>query len=96
MNRDLVEKWVNAEIVDQRCTAKNTPISPNFLVRKFCGKAQLSHSFGRIAQHYAETVPLMRIFGEIMVFFAEVFYKKGVLKNFEKLIFIKNFTSMLS
>ena len=28
-------------------TAKNTVISPTFLVWKFCGKAQFPHSFGR-------------------------------------------------
>ena len=38
-------------------TAKNTVISPNFLVWKFRGKAQFPHSFGQIAQNYAETVP---------------------------------------
>ena len=37
-------------------TAQNTVISPNFLVWKFCGKAQFLHSFGRIAQNDAETV----------------------------------------
>ena len=29
-------------------TVKNTIISPNFLVWKFCGKAQFPHSFGRM------------------------------------------------
>ena len=38
-------------------TVKNTLISPNFLVWKFCGKAQFLHSFGRFARNYAETVP---------------------------------------
>ena len=38
-------------------TAKNTVISSNFLVWKFCGKAQF-----RIAQNYAETVPFYEIF----------------------------------
>ena len=47
--------------------AKNTVISPNFLVRKFCGKAQFLHSFGQIAQNYAETVPFQ---GDITLFFA--------------------------
>ena len=37
--------------------AKNTIISSNFLVWKFCGKAQFPHSLGRIARNYAETVP---------------------------------------
>ena len=39
-----------------RLTVKNAVISPNFLVWKFCGKAQFSHSFGRIARNYPETV----------------------------------------
>ena len=30
-------------------TAKNTVISPDFLMWKFCGKAQLPHSFGQFA-----------------------------------------------
>ena len=32
-------------IVRGMITAKNTVISPNFLVSKFCGKAQFPHSF---------------------------------------------------
>ena len=42
-------------------TAENTVISPNFLVRKFCGKAQIPHSLGRFARHYVETVPYHKI-----------------------------------
>ena len=42
-------------------TSKNTVISPNFLVWKFCGKAQFPHSFGQIAQNCAETVPFHKI-----------------------------------
>ena len=42
-------------------TAKNTIISPNFLVWKFCGKAQFPHSFGRVARNYAETMPFCKI-----------------------------------
>ena len=38
-------------------TVKNTVISPNFLVWKFCGKAQAQ----RIAQNYAEPVPFHKI-----------------------------------
>ena len=41
--------------------AKNTVILPDFLVCKFCGKAQFSHSFGRFARNYAETVPFHKI-----------------------------------
>ena len=36
-------------------------ISPNFLVWKFCGKAQLPHSSGRIVRNYAKTVPFHKI-----------------------------------
>ena len=42
-------------------TAKNSVISPNFLVWKFCGKTQFLHGFGRIARNYAETVPFHKI-----------------------------------
>ena len=42
-------------------TGKNTVISPNFLVWKFCGKAQFLHSFGPFARNHAETVPLCKI-----------------------------------
>ena len=43
-------------------TAKNTVISPDFLMWKFCGEAQFPHSFGRFAQNYTETVPFRKIF----------------------------------
>ena len=36
-------------------------IPTDFLVWKFCGKAQFSHSFGRFARNYAETVPFRKI-----------------------------------
>ena len=42
-------------------TVKNTVISPNFLVWKFCGKEQFPYNFGRIARNYAETVPFLKI-----------------------------------
>ena len=44
-------------------TAKNTVISPDFLVWKFWGKAQFPHSFGRFAIRgpYAKTVPFRKI-----------------------------------
>ena len=40
-------------------TAKNTVISPDFLVWKFFRKAQFPHSFG--VRNYAETVPFQKI-----------------------------------
>ena len=42
-------------------TGQNAIISSNFLVWKFCGKAQFPHSFGRFARNYAETVPFHEI-----------------------------------
>ena len=40
------------------CVAAKKPvISPNFLVWKFCGKAQFPHNFGRFARNHAETAP---------------------------------------
>ena len=42
-------------------TAKNTVISPNFLVWKFCGKVQFLNHFGRFSRNYAETVPSHKI-----------------------------------
>ena len=41
-------------------TVKNTAISLNFLVWKFCER-QFLHSFGRFAQNYVETVPFHKI-----------------------------------
>ena len=52
---------------------KNTEISPNFLVWKFCGKTQFPHSFGRFVRNYSETAFPQnfhtRKLGEITVFF---------------------------
>ena len=42
-------------------TAKNTVISPNFLVWTFWGKAQFPHSFRRFARNCANTVPFNKI-----------------------------------
>ena len=41
-------------------TVWNIVISPNFLVGKIFGKAQFSHSFGRITRNYAETVSVRK------------------------------------
>ena len=48
-------------IDSMKTIARNTITSPNFLVRKFWGKAQFPHSFGRFTQNYAETVPFHKI-----------------------------------
>ena len=50
------DPYLHLLIKSMTTTAQNTVISPNFLVWKFCGKAQFLHSFGRIAQNDAETV----------------------------------------
>ena len=42
-------------------TEKNTVISPNFLVWKFCRSAQFGYSFGRFNGKYAETVSFHKI-----------------------------------
>ena len=55
-NQVTTDPWVRLEsrltelwnIFSKTPTAKNTVISPNFLVWKFCGKAQFPQSFGRI------------------------------------------------
>ena len=54
-----VKSWFSRKCA--AITAKNTVISPDFLVRKFCGKAQFPHSFGRFPRNYAETVPFSKI-----------------------------------
>ena len=56
---------------------KNTVIPPNFLVWKFCGKAQFPHSFGQFTRNYAETVTFYKIstpekLGEITTFFTVI------------------------
>ena len=47
--------------VNGNTTEKNTVILLDFLVWKFCGKAQFPHSFGRITRNSAETVPFRKI-----------------------------------
>ena len=42
-------------------TAKNSVISPKFLVWKLCGKAQFLHGFGQIVPNYADTVPFHKM-----------------------------------
>ena len=51
---------INEQLLTQ-LTVKSTVIPPNFLVWKFCGKAQFPHSFGQIARNYAESVPFHKI-----------------------------------
>ena len=42
-------------------TPKNSAISPNSLVCKFCGKAQFPHIFLQFARNYEETAPFHKI-----------------------------------
>ena len=42
--------------------AKNTLVLPNFLVWKFCRKAQFPNSFGQFVRNYVETVPFHKIY----------------------------------
>ena len=67
-------KWKKRFYFERLClwyhTALNIVISPNFLVWKVCGKAQLSERFGQIV----ETVLFHKVFhikklGEITVFY---------------------------
>ena len=56
-------------------TVSSTVISSNFLVLKFCGKAQFPYNLRRIAWNYAETVPFYKItrkLGEMSAFFAVI------------------------
>ena len=46
---DLEVLCLQNDLSSMAYTAQNTVISPNFLVWKFCGKAQFPHSFGRFA-----------------------------------------------
>ena len=55
-------------------TAKNTVILPNFLVWKFCRKAQFPHNIWRFAWNYAETAFPQNFYtrklDEVTLFFA--------------------------
>ena len=52
-------------------TAKNSVISPNFKMWKFCGKAQFQYSFGQISRNCAFPQNFhTRKLGEITEFFA--------------------------
>ena len=62
-------------------TAKNTVISPDFLVWKFCRKSQFLHSFGQFAHHIFHNF-YTRKSGEITVFFAVYQIKKSKIKLF--------------
>ena len=50
INIFLPLRILNVQYLQECITAKNTVISPNFLVWKLCGKTQFPHSFGRFAR----------------------------------------------
>ena len=80
-------------------TAKNTIISSNFLVWKFCGKAQFPHSFVRFAQNYEETVPFHKISTPLNQVKLRVFLQWSAPYDFKtsteyQLIFTKNYQNI--
>ena len=56
-------------------TVKNAVISPDFMVRKFCGKVQFPHSFRQITQNYARTVPFHKFPDQ------EIRWNYGILRS---------------
>ena len=72
-------------------TAKNPVISPNFMVWKFCGKAQFPHSFGRIARNFRVLIQKyaqFRVFGKgSRTSFSTTFYVWFFKKNVSHGIF---------
>ena len=62
LKRTFFKILVSGSSLLKKNTAKNTVISPDFLVWKFCGKAQFLHSFRRFTRNYVETVPFHKIF----------------------------------
>ena len=65
--REWVASFLNGN--SETDTAKNTVISPNFLVWKYCGKVQSPHSFGRIACAFSQNLHIRKL-GEVTVYFA--------------------------
>ena len=55
------------EITSIISTATNTVITPNFLVWKFCGKAQFPHCFGRFARNYRKLCLSTKFFRSIQM-----------------------------
>ena len=56
-----IQELKSSDMDGATVTGKNTVVSPDFLVLKFCGKAQFPHSSGRFARNYVETVPFSKI-----------------------------------
>ena len=66
----IIESYIGSQM-NLIFTAKNTVISPNFLVWKFCGKAQFPNSFGKLCRNCAFPQNFhTRKLGEITVFSA--------------------------
>ena len=55
VNMELISPIFQYTNVLNFITSENTVISTNFLVWKFCGKAQFRHSFGKMVKH-AQTI----------------------------------------
>ena len=79
---------------------KNTVVSPDFLVWKFCGKAQFPHSFRQIAPKLCGNCAFQQNFhirksGETMVFFAVMLFFvliSNVCKSYENMKSFSNET----
>ena len=69
-------------------------ISPDFLVWKFCGKAQFPHSFGRIARNYAETMTFRHLSTPGNQVKLRYFSQRLILSSFSKdeILFFKTLT----
>ena len=61
LNNNTQEKDKRCKNPDEENTTKNIVISPDFLVWKFCLKAQFPNSFRQFAQNYGEIVPFRKI-----------------------------------
>ena len=59
--------------------SKNTVFLPNFLVSKFCGKAQLPFSLGKIPRNSAKTIPFHKFSIGKMVTLLNLLKKLNIL-----------------
>ena len=57
----IIKKKQSRLLICQSVHCKNTVISPDFLVWKFCGKAQFPYSFGQFVLNFAEIVLFRKI-----------------------------------
>ena len=82
---NLLQTWSFDVVRTTKLALKYTPenilILSNFLVRKFCGKAQFSHSFGQVSQNYAKKLRTRKL-GRITVFFElRYFSNYGIFRS---------------